>query len=89
MQPTTPSTPPMQNPPLIRQQIDRELDRLPPESLTQILAFARSLQPQTDYTTLWENWFAEVDTLPLDPQPPNPETEPPNYTDYLVEKYRD
>lgn len=79
----------MQNPLPIRQQLDRELDRLPPESLTQILAFARSLQPQTDYTTLWKNWFAEVDALPLEPEPPNPETELPNYTDYLVEKYRD
>ena len=79
----------MQNPPPIRQQLDRELDCLPPESLTQVLAFARSLQPQTDYTTLWENWFAEVDALPLNPQPPNVETESPNYTDYLVEKYRD
>ncbi|MCT7990970.1 hypothetical protein [Laspinema olomoucense] len=79
----------MPNPPPIRQQLDRELDRLPPESLTKILAFARSLQPQTDYTTLWENWFAEVDTLPLDSPPPNVETAPPNYSDYLVEKYRD
>ncbi|MCT7970870.1 hypothetical protein [Laspinema olomoucense] len=79
----------MPNPPPIRQQLDRELDRLPPESLTQILAFARSLQPQTDYTTLWENWFAEVDTLPLDSPPPNVQTAPPNYSDYLVEKYRD
>ncbi|MCT7993816.1 hypothetical protein [Laspinema olomoucense] len=79
----------MPNPPPIRQQLDRELDRLPPESLTQILAFARSLQPQTDYTTLWENWFAEVDALPLDSPPPNLQTAPQNYSDYLVEKYRD
>jgi hypothetical protein len=79
----------MSNPTAIRQQIDRELDCLPPESLTQVLAFARSLQPQTDYATLWENWFAEVDVIPLNPQPPNPETAPPNYSDYLGEKYRD
>lgn len=51
----------------IRQQIDRELDRLPSESLTQILAFARTLHPpqnkQQQYAKLWSDWFAEVDAL--------------------------
>ncbi|MEM8638907.1 MAG: hypothetical protein AAGG51_08860 [Cyanobacteria bacterium P01_G01_bin.54] len=61
----------MPNPTPIRQQLDQELDRLSPESLTQILTFVRSLQPQRNsenhYTNLWADWFAEVDTLPLNP----------------------
>ncbi|MGB0561212.1 MAG: hypothetical protein ACPGVO_05355 [Spirulinaceae cyanobacterium] len=79
----------MPNPIPIRQQLDQELDRLSPESLTQILAFARSLQPQRSsekyYTKLWVDWFAQVDTLPLDPQVP---PELPDYANSLAEKYR-
>lgn len=74
----------MPNPTPIRQQIDRELDRLPPESLAQILTMLRTLPVPQDYSNLWANWFAEVDQLP----PINPTSEPPNYTDHLVEKYR-
>jgi len=79
----------MLNPNPLRQQINHELDRLPPESLSQILAFARALQPQPhdahNCAHLWANWFAQVDALPLEPHYP---TEPLNYTDALVEKYR-
>lgn len=70
----------MENLTTIRQQIDRELERLPPESLAQILTVIRSLPAPRDYSDLWANWFAEVEQLPRD--------RPPSYTDHLVEKYR-
>jgi len=78
----------MENLTTIRQQIDRELDRLPPESLAQILTVIRSLPAPRDYRDLWANWFAEVEQLPRDRPPINPTSEPPSYTDHLVEKYR-
>jgi hypothetical protein len=79
----------MTNPTPIRQQIDRELDRLSPEALTQILTVIRSLSTQRDYTSLWEQWFTEVDQLPRDHQTRQNIAQVPDYTDHLVQKYRD